>query len=389
MSEILGSRRMAELSYGAWKREEIVWRTRVWGSEIGLVPVDQVTDDDCHAFIHRQKRLEPQRDKAGQIQLYEPAEDGLPDLDRPLQRDGRGRAIRERVKGRKTARPKPVSLYVESFDALTPIGLKRVATCISPYFDIAKAKPFRYIKANPMLGIEYPRRRRQSMAKKRVSLTPEQAANFNTNLLKFRTGLFSQGARFEAMVMTLLNSGVRRGEICGLLRENVKTGLDDKAERVWFLCIDNARIMVPGGTRDAATKTGATGNVYIPEETYDMILALPARRDPDTGNVYAFSAETGRPVRPDNFSRSFRQFRNAIGMPKLRMHHLRHTYISLMLRAGVDLKTIQANVRHSTPRMILEIYGETFDQSQSESVGAFMKLLAEARKESARAVIAQ
>ena len=77
-------------------------------------------------------------------------------------------------------------------------------------------------------------------------------------------------------------------------------------------------------------------------------------------------------------------FREAVDMPGLTPHNLRHTYISLMLRAGVDLKTIQKNVGHASPRMIMEIYGETFDESQVESMGKLFGMLeAVAREEDA------
>jgi hypothetical protein len=49
-----------------------------------------------------------------------------------------------------------------------------------------------------------------------------------------------------------------------------------------------------------------------------------------------------------------------------------------MLRAGVDPKTIQKNVGHASHRMIMEVYGETFDESQAESIGRFMQLLRDA-----------
>lgn len=70
-------------------------------------------------------------------------------------------------------------------------------------------------------------------------------------------------------------------------------------------------------------------------------------------------------------------------MTGLTPHNLRHAYISLMLRAGVDLKTVQKNVGHSSPRMVMDIYGETFDESQVESVGRFMAVLDDAAEDAA------
>lgn len=142
-----------------------------------------------------------------------------------------------------------------------------------------------------------------------------------------------------------------------------------------FVVVDNARVRAAKGTKDAATKPGRSREFPIDKETYDRIMALPRR------SKYAFTTESGKPVDPNNFSREFRTFRQAIGMPELKLHQMRHTYISLMLRARVDLKTIQKNFGHSSPRMIMEVSGETFDESQREGVGRFRGVLDQAREQ--------
>ena len=45
--------------------------------------------------------------------------------------------------------------------------------------------------------------------------------------------------------------------------------------------------------------------------------------------------------------------------------------------------TIPKDVGHASPRMIMEIYGETFDESQIESVGRFFAVLEHAAEEAA------
>jgi len=52
-----------------------------------------------------------------------------------------------------------------------------------------------------------------------------------------------------------------------------------------------------------------------------------------------------------------------------------------MLRGGADLKAIQKNVGHAMSRMIIEVYGETFGESQRESVGKLRSVLDHAAAE--------
>ncbi len=176
--------------------------------------------------------------------------------------------------------------------------------------------------------------------------------------------------RFELgqAVWTEYCGSMCRGEICGLKWDAVQRSKDGPYLRVY-----NTRVIIDGGTADSSTKTDRPREVPIGDDTYRAIMSQPRFRTIEQGGreleaktEYVFTAASGRPMRPDTFSRDFAKFRDEIKMPGLKLHNLRHTYISLMLRAG--LKTIQKNVGHASPKMIMEVYGETFDDQQRASV---------------------
>jgi integrase len=52
-----------------------------------------------------------------------------------------------------------------------------------------------------------------------------------------------------------------------------------------------------------------------------------------------FSDELGGPVTPDWFSKEFDRLVQATGLPRLRLHDLRHTYATLALKAGIDRRS--------------------------------------------------
>lgn len=395
MLEVLNSERSDSLSYSSWQRDEGVYRHRVWGSDLGQTPIDEITRKQCAAFIKAQKKLKPQRDRHGKIQLFEQNEVGLADPARPAGGTGgppvsiQGRPghaphktwihegkpirlIREARWAVEADRP-PVPRYVETHERPATITLRGIGNVLSAYFEAAREEPYAYIETNPMHRLKYPVERKGVHKKK--SLTATEASGLGANLLAFTSALHGSGERFAAMVNTAMETGMRRGELCGQLRENIR-----RVKEGPFIRVDNGRVRTPGGMEDSSPKTGRVREIPIAEETYGRIMALPARRDPDKGLIYAFSTESGRPVRPDNFSRDFRKFRLSIGMPNLKLHNLRNTYISLMLRAGVDINTIMAMVGHTTPKMILQVYAETHQDTQVAAVGRFMQLLADARK---------
>ena len=46
-----------------------------------------------------------------------------------------------------------------------------------------------------------------------------------------------------------------------------------------------------------------------------------------------------------------------MGIPSIRFHDLRHTYATLAIRSGDDIKTVQENLGHATAAFTLDVYG--------------------------------
>ena len=56
-----------------------------------------------------------------------------------------------------------------------------------------------------------------------------------------------------------------------------------------------------------------------------------------------------------------------IGAPNTRFHYLRHTYATVAIKSGVDLKTIQEMLGHSEIDTTLNIYGHVYDSMKTSS----------------------
>jgi integrase len=53
-----------------------------------------------------------------------------------------------------------------------------------------------------------------------------------------------------------------------------------------------------------------------------------------------FTGPDGSPIHPLRFTRWFEQHARRAGLPKIRLHDLRHSYASAALAAGVPAKVI-------------------------------------------------
>lgn len=60
-------------------------------------------------------------------------------------------------------------------------------------------------------------------------------------------------------------------------------------------------------------------------------------------------------------------FRDKAGLPGVRMHELRHTQATLLLGAGVDIKTVQTRLGHATSKVTLDMYAHALPANDREA----------------------
>jgi site-specific recombinase XerD len=59
-----------------------------------------------------------------------------------------------------------------------------------------------------------------------------------------------------------------------------------------------------------------------------------------------------------------------IGRPALRVHDFRHTYATLALRAGADLRLLQKTMGHASITMTAHIYAALYDDELDDIASA-------------------
>jgi len=69
-----------------------------------------------------------------------------------------------------------------------------------------------------------------------------------------------------------------------------------------------------------------------------------------------FPSGTGGPIDHHNMvNRHFIPALKAAGLPRIRFHDQRHTYASLMIDQGENIKYIQSQLGHSSPMVTLNV----------------------------------
>jgi integrase len=68
--------------------------------------------------------------------------------------------------------------------------------------------------------------------------------------------------------------------------------------------------------------------------------------------------------------RSFRPLLERAGLPKIRVHDLRHTFATLLLSKGTHPKIVQEMLGHANISMTLDTYSHVLPTMQYEAIAA-------------------
>ncbi len=146
--------------------------------------------------------------------------------------------------------------------------------------------------------------------------------------------------RIAVAVLVLLYTGIRRGELLGLKWEDV-TGYQLTVRRGVYLEHGTASV------EDYVAKTQKSLRTLplLPEIAH-QIAALPRC------GQFVFGSHTGTIWHPRNFSRDYNRFFHDLqeacpGVRRLSVHCCRHTFATLTLLTGSDVRVVQQLLGHS------------------------------------------
>lgn len=84
----------------------------------------------------------------------------------------------------------------------------------------------------------------------------------------------------------------------------------------------------------------------------------------------------GTPVNPNNVTRSYTRLVMLSGVPEIRVHDMRHTAATMMLRAGVPAKIVSERLGHANIGITLDTYSHVLPDMQDIAVEAMNRLMA-------------
>mgnify|MGYP002544520411 CR=1 FL=1 len=188
------------------------------------------------------------------------------------------------------------------------------------------------------------------------------------------TALFLEaikGCRYELLLKVDLFTGLREGELLGLMWDCVDfdkgTILVNKQLHRSQKKGEGYYFAPPKNNKSRTIRPAPYVMTLLRQQklvqTQMRLAAGPAWQE--SGLV--FTNEFGRYISLRAVFDCFKRTVRKVGLPNLRIHDLRHTYAVNSIRAGDDIKTVQSNLGHATAAFTLDVYGHFTDDMRQAS----------------------
>jgi integrase len=193
-----------------------------------------------------------------------------------------------------------------------------------------------------------------------------------TSLLKAATTTVD-----EAILTVAVFTGLRRGELFALQWDDID-GLKGKGP---------GRLRIQRSVYQGAVTAPKTENsirvVDVPRRVLEALERHKVDSPPiDGDNV--FSTAEGTPIDPDNwYKRDFPAIRKRASLRGIGLHALRHTYASLLINQGENIKYVSRQLGHASIQITADLYGHLFKETSTAAMrrlDARVPLLMPARK---------
>jgi integrase len=248
---------------------------------------------------------------------------------------------------------------------------------------LRKAAKDHLIAMNPAADLDHkPRRSHDKVSEdaQKHAWTAQEARTF----LAAAKAAGPQPAAFYALA---LESGARKGELCGLRW----TDLDLDAGNMRIV----QQLLTPGPKPVfGPTKTGRPRTVALSAETIDLLrghrrhqreLIMANRKTyADHGLVFAKEwndvrsgkDQIGQPLQANNLGqREYAALIKTAKVRRIKFHGLRHTCATLLLQAGQPVHVVSERLGHSKVSMTMEVYAHVLPDMQQDAAAKLGALL--------------
>jgi len=207
--------------------------------------------------------------------------------------------------------------------------------------------------------------------------TPEQAHQF-----------LAAAEEWRPFFEFILSTGIRRGEALGLKWSdlNLKEGTI-RVQRTVSAVVGQGLVITDTKTESSrrSITLGADALALLKAQRIKLlerkILLSVAWEGPENDkDWWIFPNEFGGLLNPANVQRAFTRIIRTSGVPKIRIHDLRHSHATWLLLAKEPVQVVSERLGHAKPSITWDLYAHTLANSQESAADITDRLLREKKE---------
>ena len=202
------------------------------------------------------------------------------------------------------------------------------------------------ITSNPAIGCKLPPKKSKEMQ----VLTQAETMRFLTQ---------AKGEGYYEMFLLELTTGMRRGEILGLKWSDLNMQTGD-------LHISRQVVKVKGKAMVSTLKTkSSVRTIRLAKEMVELLMEM--KQTTESEWMFPSPVKENAPRDPSAVYRQFQLILERANCKKVRFHDLRHTFATMAIENGMDVKTLSAMIGHVSAETTLDIYSHITDTMQQQA----------------------
>ncbi|UOQ56041.1 site-specific integrase [Leucobacter allii] len=253
-----------------------------------------------------------------------------------------------------------VESWVKSMTAvpLAPITIRARVNNIRTV--IRAAIRDKYMAVDPVDGVPLPRIRRSEHAM--TIPTPEEVGAVMGAMPKY----------LRAFVAVCAFAGLRSGEAAAIRFED----FDFLGRKLHV--VRQAQRGEGKGLEIRAPKYGSERTVYVPDDLLTIVNEHVTQVGISSKHHYLFFVGQD-PIGPNTVHAEWTAARESVGLPKLRVHDLRHFFASGLIAAGVDVVAVQRALGHAKASTTLNTYSHLWPSAEDRTRAAAAGIIQQVR----------
>ncbi len=183
--------------------------------------------------------------------------------------------------------------------------------------------------------------------------------------------------RLYALYATVLSLGLRLGEGLGVAWPDVDLDTGRFNIHQALQRIDRKLYPAQAGLQLVEPKGGYSDRVVtLPAVAISALRHRQALQETErqwAGTKWCnqwdlvFTSKFGTPLDERNVLRRFQNILAVAGLPKMRIHDLRHSAVAILIAQGVNIKAISELLGHSSVAFTLQVYGHLLEETKRET----------------------